>query len=450
MGEPTESRDGRSQAGDARTARDRLKSLGVMLLELLVGVPLALAFFLLLLVMLNAIFPDATGIGELVRQREGFGDLGVSDTSLKFEDDPGEAALAVLSEVHRNVRAKPAASVTWSPARVGQPLEDRSAVQSAARSSASIAFDASNELSLGERSLVVIRKPKPRFGSRRSRASVLFVDGTMRAKLGGSSDGGTLDVEVVTAAGSVRPAADGKPIEVQLVASHNGPTTLSVYDGDAEVRWGDTTTIVPANHGLILDVSQPPGLPRRLPARPSPVSPADGAVFTYRAATSRIPLIWQPADDTAEFGVAIARDPAFEEVVYEGRQRATSFVHGHLSAGRYYWRARGIHEAGEGPATRVRSFEVVLDDTPPALAVHFPEGDVPHGSVVLRGATEPGSVLFVGETRVPVDDGGRFEHELSLRQGYNFVVVQAVDKAGNTTFRSQKIVADSQKTKRSS
>ena len=425
----------------------RSKSALIKLVELLVGIPLALAFFLFLLMLLQVIFPDATGIGELARQR---GESIRARSQLGFEEQVGEPAVAVLSNVYRNVESKPASSITWSAAQAGAQLEDRHAVKSARRSAATITFDENNQLSLSEKSLVVVRKPRPRFGSRRRRASILIVDGSLHAKLGGVPHEDSLQVELVTAGGTVRSADPDRPTELQLAANGDGPTTLSVFQGDAEVRWGDTLILVPSDHAVSLDPSRPPGKPVRLPRRPFLVAPVDGQVFSYRAATSRIPFSWKTADGTTDFGIAIARDPEFEDIVYEDQVGRREFVHGHLAAGRYYWRTYGVGHTAPGPVSRTRSFEVVLDQTGPRLAVSFPEDSVGSRSIVVRGATEPGSQVFIGEARVPTDGEGRFEHELQLREGHNFVVVQAVDPAGNTTFRSEEITAGFANTKRSS
>jgi hypothetical protein len=323
-------------------------------------------------------------------------------------------------------------------------------VKSAARSSATITFDENNLLKLSEKSLVVVSKPRSRFGSRRRQASVLIVDGSLHAKLGGAPREDSVQVELVTAGGSVRPADPGRPTELQLDTGRDGQVTLSVLRGDAEVRWGDTTLLVPGDHAVSLEPSRSPGEPVRLPRRPSLVSPADGQIFTYRTATSRIPFGWKTADGTTDFGIAIARDPEFADVVYEDRIGRRDFVHGHLAAGRYYWKTYGVRDAARGPASHTRSFEVVLDRTGPRLAVSFPEEPLRGRSVAVRGSTEPGSLVFIGQTRIPTDGKGRFEYELQLREGYNFIVVQAVDPAGNTTFRSREITAGIANTKRSS
>ena len=57
----------------------------------------------------------------------------------------------------------------------------------------------------------------------------------------------------------------------------------------------------------------------------------------------------------------------------------------------------------------------------------------------LAGRTEPGARVLVGGERVPTNEAGEFEYDLQLRPGINLVVVQAVDPAGNVSFRSQMV-----------
>jgi hypothetical protein len=62
--------------------------------------------------------------------------------------------------------------------------------------------------------------------------------------------------------------------------------------------------------------------------------------------------------------------------------------------------------------------------------------------LIVRGQVEPGCRVVIGEQTIPVLADGRFEHELRLEPGYNFLVVQAIDATGNTAFSNRTIVAD--------
>ena len=201
--------------------------------ELSIGIVAGLALFLFLLWLLQAFFPDATSLGELVRspRSPGRGPAPLADTD-------ESAPLAVLSEIHRDIRDKVASSVIWSIAERGARLGDGDAVQSFEGSSATIKFDEHNALQLGEKSLIVLRKPRRQEASTRRRASVLFMDGFLRGKLGGVGPD-QLDLEVLAGGGTVRPHAPGKqPVEIAL-ALNKETSALAVRAGDAEVVWKD-------------------------------------------------------------------------------------------------------------------------------------------------------------------------------------------------------------------
>jgi hypothetical protein len=59
----------------------------------------------------------------------------------------------------------------------------------------------------------------------------------------------------------------------------------------------------------------------------------------------------------------------------------------------------------------------------------------------VRGTTDAGCQVFVNDVRAATDPSGRFEQSVTLRAGYNFIVVQAVDPLGNTSFRNHTVVA---------
>jgi hypothetical protein len=169
--------------------------------------------------------------------------------------------------------------------------------------------------------------------------------------------------------------------------------------------------------------------------------PSDGAAFPYRSAPPRIRFGWTTREQDSDFRLTIATDPDFEDLVYEALTDDTEFVHGYLTAGRYYWRVHGVREGAAGAPSTTRSLLVSVDNEPPALLVQFPETTVDGTTFLLTGTTEPGSRVLLGDQELPTDDSGAFRHQLQLRQGYNFVIVQAVDASGNTSFQSRVIDA---------
>jgi len=117
------------------------------------------------------------------------------------------------------------------------------------------------------------------------------------------------------------------------------------------------------------------------------------------------------------------------------------FLHGNLPAGRYYWRVASMMVTTEGHSSPVRRLDLVLDDQPPELEVDFPRGPVHTSAFQLHGIAEPGTCLFIKDQSVVVGPSGEFEHTLELDRGLNVVVVEAVDAAGNITYRSQRLNA---------
>ena len=84
---------------------------------------------------------------------------------------------------------------------------------------------------------------------------------------------------------------------------------------------------------------------------------------------------------------------------------------------------------------------MVEDTEPPQLSVNFPDRPVYRDLVWIKGSTDPGAEVFVGETPVPTGASGEFEYAVILERGLNVVVVEAVDSAGNIAYRSELVNA---------
>jgi len=415
--------------------------------ELFGAMLLGVVFFLCLLWLLSVIFPDATGVGTMMRQN-GLRVGGQDRLDSNVWEDAGTEAVATLTAVRRNVKDKPAASITWSQAESGRPLGDRHAVQSYRRSGATITFDSRNELILGEESLIVVRRPRGLSFLKRPQASVLFIDGVLEGKLG-PTEADQLGVAILASGGSVR-ALPGTPesTDFRLATGPDGTKTLSVNKGAAELKWGEETMIVGENEAVVFDEDQPPETLFYLPGPPALISPVDGQEYVYRSVPPPIEFEWAADPLVSDFRLVIARDSEFSDVVHEETLSEPRYVHGNLTAGRYYWRVNGLREEAEGPDGKVGSFTVSLDGQPPELHVRFPEGTVRAATLVIKGTAEPDSRVFIGDAEVPTTHSGEFEQTLPLRSGYNIVVVQAVDAAGNTAFESRVINAEFPETER--
>jgi hypothetical protein len=135
----------------------------------------------------------------------------------------------------------------------------------------------------------------------------------------------------------------------------------------------------------------------------------------------------------------IARDPDFDDVVYDERLLKNKFSLGNLKNGSYYWRVSAVKDRGDGMFSDAREVVVIRDIDPPELSI----GDLPQtvyeDTFTVHGSTEQGADVFVGGTPVNISPTGSFEYELLLEHGLNVLVVEAVDSVGNVAYFSQLI-----------
>ena len=96
---------------------------------------------------------------------------------------------------------------------------------------------------------------------------------------------------------------------------------------------------------------------------------------------------------------------------------------------------------GEDRRSEIRRFSIIKDGIPPVLTVDLLPETIDRGRTVVTGTTEPGSHVYIMGEAVATDRTGRFSQEIALRRGVNIVLVEAVDAAGNTTYRSQLVNA---------
>ncbi len=405
--------------------------------ELTIGIGAALGLFLLLLWLLNLFLPVGAGFGDLVRAPQA---AQLDDMRLGF-DAPDGGPVAVLSAVRRKVRDMPPSSVVWVSSRPGISLSDRHAVQSYADSGASIHFGSRQWLEMDENSVIVVRKPHRVTGSLKRRSSVLFMGGSLRGRLATEHED-DIELEIIAAGGTIRAAGEGTgQADIALVVDSTR-SALSVLEGTAEILWGDAVTRVPSGYMVTYEAGQGPGEPVPLPRPPRLLQPRDGAGYRYRHAPPQVTFEWRSSGDAREFRLQIAREPDFRVMIHDEPSAESSFVHGNLAAGVYYWRVFGQRGPVASPPTPARRLIVERDTVEPSLTVELPDGPLMHERLVVRGSTEPDCRVLIEGLAVPVDADGRFEHDLTLRHGYNFIVVQSIDATGNTAFRNRTILAD--------
>ncbi|MCP3978222.1 MAG: hypothetical protein GY716_02665 [bacterium] len=430
------------QLETAREPRTRVRRVFAILGEFLAALVLVLLCFSLLTGLLVLSFPQGTSIANVMTfgsRPEVRAGRTLIDTGLEAEEED-DAFTAFISEVFHQVKEKRSGAIVWGDAKAGIRLKDRHAVQSFSNSGATISFDDQNDLTLGEKSLIIIRGLKRDRDSRRRAATLVVLEGELDGRLEGRA-GRAMRVEIATAKSTLRIDGRRQTADFKVAIGEDHSSTYSIYEGTAKVVTGSKTIVLEPNQTVTVDPEGKAGGVRELPGIPQPMLPADEMLFSYRAAPPTVRFDWMARKDVDGYRFALARDPGFLDLIYKDTLAQPGFAHGNLRSGVYYWKISGVSQAAEGPHSDVRRIEIIHDSVPPALDVEFPTGVIEMQNFLLRGSAEPGSRVFVGDQPVSIEESGAFELALQLERGLNVIVVEAVDSAGNIAYESQLISA---------
>lgn len=426
-----------------------LKTLTARSAEGLVAVIIVLIFFMVLLGILNAVFPSGTSLTDMMSREGILAPAGLVEQSVRelflssrgeerMLSDPGELA-AVLTRTRNDVKSRRANAIAWGGAREGMPLFNRDAVQTLKRATATITFDESNRLEMGENSLIIIQRLNNDTVLREKRSFMVMVEGELRGSIG-EKDETSVHVEVATPSAVARirsQQSESGKADFKISVNPDKSSTIAVYQGVAELTAQGRTVRIEANQAANVKLGEAPTGPEGLPDPPKPGRPSDASLYVYRDLPPRIHFSWTSDAGAKEYRMVIASDPDFRDIVFEDKLAKSGFVHGNLRKGDYYWRVSAIEDGLEGTYSAIRRIKVAQDRTPPALRVQFPPENVDRDFVILTGSAEPGARIFVGGRAVPTEKTGRFKSRVALREGINVVLVEAFDEVGNVTYRSQ-------------
>ncbi len=416
--------------------------------EAVVIVGIALAFFALVLGFLRFLFPAGPGLREVATLEGSMPGAGMAEPAVRdlsrasgSEESSLEAAgwkvAAVLVRTTNTVKYRAVDAISWSGVRPGERFRDRDAVQTFDNSTARLRFTEGNVLDMSPNSLVVIQRAQPDPVRRETRSQLVMVDGELRGTVRAHDRTAAVEVALPGAVVRIRSATHdraGAQFKISMTEDH--ASTVAVYRGVAELNANGRTLQV--NQDFVSTV-RPNGVttaPVPLPARPAPVEPARDRTYYYRDRPQTIRFAWTAPAPVDGYHLVIARDPDFDEVVSDARVRTPEFRQGNLKHGTYYWRVSGIADAREGASSDPVRVIVVQDREPPALDVRFPPRTPGSDAYTLTGRTEPGARVSIGGHRIPVTAAGSFRHSLRLGSGSTVIVVEAVDQAGNVTYRS--------------
>lgn len=380
---------------------------------------LILALFWLFLLFLYALFPSGTPLKELIESR--------------LEPEPGRYGTsrqveATLSSLFRDVRFRRGNSIAWGGASEGMQLYSDDAVQTFDRSSANVAFGASDSLNVGSNSLVVVTRlnASDDVGPRSYRVQV---DGDLRGSLSARRK---VNMEFA-AAGHVARILPGAA-RFQVSRNDDRSASLSVYAGEARVIGKGGTVRVPANFGVRLEKGVAVGAAVPLPPAPLPGGP-EQALYRYRLLPPRVRFSWSGSAGTYHF--QLSKHPRFKGCVVDERLGVAEFVTGKLDQGSFYWRVSRIERGMEGRYSRVGRCQLLQVLKSPELKVSFPPESAAAGPYTVSGSMEPEARVFVDGVEVASVTPGKFRHEVRLKPGVNLIRVEALDSAGNASYASR-------------
>jgi hypothetical protein len=414
----------------------------ILMTELAIVILIVLLFFSIVLGITNFFFPIGTSIKDLTsslsesvsstRSRE----LAISRGEGELKPGASLPISAKVSYIDNKVSVKLANDIAWATARLGMPLYHRDAIQTYERARALVEFDAENYLEVGQNSLVVFQKMEPDLFLPKARTFRVMVEGELRGRLSPSAAGSTsLEVALPGTNLQVTPSqTQGEDVEFRLTVNPDKSSTLSVHRGNAQLLVGGESVLVEGNHGLTIGPDGQPQSIVPLPSPPQPKLPVEGSAAYYRDLPPRLNFSWQPTETAQGYRLTIARDPTFRQLVVDEQLSGTTFRHGNLKGGAYYWRVQSIKGTVEGAPSEPRALRIVQDHTPPLLSVQKPPKVVRRPTITLRGKTEAGAKIYIEGRPVKVDSDGGFRHRVHVKPGASLIVVEAVDAAGNVAY----------------
>ncbi len=418
-------------------------SVSVRIVEVLIALILVLFAFGIIMILINNVFPTGSGLIGILNKDHKKGEDGKRNMVVSVGDY--EAGLldikgltAVLDRTKQTVKRKPAGGIAWESVDAGAPLFDQDAVQTFRGSGANIVFDKSNRLSIGENSLIIVQHLEKDMFRNERRSQIIVVDGELSGTISGSNKQG-LRVEVATSNAVAAVSGEGEVAEFTIKVNPDKSSTLTVYSGTAEFTSMGQRVVVTENQSITAKEGVPMQKAEELPPEVKLDSPSHKSLFYYRDLPTKIDFKWKNVKQADNYRIQISKHKDFNILIVDDVVRSNNFSLGNLYMGDYFWRVNASHSWAHGPYSKIGQISVVQDKVPPLLKVNFPNKIINNSDFILTGVSEPGVNIFVTGEPISIAVDGTFSKALTLQQGVNILVVEAVDMAGNVTYHSQMV-----------
>jgi hypothetical protein len=409
----------------------KVLDVGILLVALII-------FLLFMVLLIQIVFPHGSRLGEGMADRNStvlVGDAG-GDVDVVGGSATGLAGfVASLGDVRRDVKLRSRDSIAWSSASEGDVVRNRDSVQTFANSRARVDFTTDNELRMDQNSLVVFRSGAADPFLQRRAPAVTVLDGALSGTI--NADYGAFGVQIP--AGLVELTAEehsDTAVDFRVGINPDESSTIAIYSGQADVNIAGEHYQVSANHGLTITADGTTVGARALPSPPSMRAPDDNAITKYLAVPPRIGFRWGRVANAQNYRLELASDANFSQILVDQYFDGTSFTHGNLAPGEYFWRISARSGWAQGPTSLPRSLRIVRDSEPPLLELQTIE-HVGGSSYVLRGKTAKDARVFILGQSVESDSGGNFEFLFNPEPGTHSIVVESIDAIGNVAYGSQ-------------
>ncbi len=190
----------------------------------------------------------------------------------------------------------------------------------------------------------------------------------------------------------------------------------------------------------------------KIPDAPFPVAPENNAGFDI-GRQEIIELAWRGRPIGGAVHLQVGRSKSFDDAQLDvdaerlGKDRARLRL---VSPGTYFWRVAALADSMiPSEWSAVRRFRVfsssadhlLTDTTPPKLVVDPPQ-QLGH-MFIFEGATEPSATLTINGETVELDADGGFRKTVEIfNDGWNDIVVVAVDPSGNRTEHRRRVFVE--------
>ncbi len=171
-----------------------------------------------------------------------------------------------------------------------------------------------------------------------------------------------------------------------------------------------------------------------LPGEPRPVQPGEGAVLVFSADARRgVRFDWEAPAGATRASFQLAADPVCTRLYEERELAAGDGLRLELAPGEYHWRVAALDDNGlRGPFGPVRTFSVVIDDTPPELDIRGWRLGGGGRTLTVWGETVDAVNLVIGTGPVPLSGDGAFEVTVPTGAYSGSLSLVVRDEAGNS------------------